>query len=350
VHARRRALARGVQARHLASPVQIGEDAADRVVRRGCDRDRRQRRVVALVDEAPHQRRKEAAVDGAEIEVHRAARGDLARDDVTRRELVGEAVAPLVEQESAFAAQRFGEQQRRVDERRRVELDELEVGERRAGRVRRRDALAHCPCGVRRPLPERGRTTGREERRSGRDRATIGDHADTPLVAAPDRDHPLALGDADPGMCENALGEPPGDAVARGGAARMDDPAAAVPTFQTQPFVERDAELDEVADTRGRLVGQDRDRTRSADATTGAERVLGVQRRIVVLADRGGDSALREQAGRGQQRPLREYQDVALGGRAKRREEPGDAAPDHDEGKLSVSSSISRFAHGSFRL
>jgi hypothetical protein len=123
-----------------------------------------------------------------------------------------------------------------------------------------------------------------------------------------------------------------------------------VPSFQPQPFVELDAELDEVADAGRRLVGQNRDRTGSADAATGSERVLGVEGRIVVLADGGGDPALGEQAGRRQQRPLRENQDVTLGGCAERREEPGDAAPDHDEGKLGISSSISRFAHGSFRL
>ena len=66
------------------------------------------------------------------------ARGDAARDDVARRELgIGvdrrhEALAAIVEQHGACAAQRLGQEGQgiaRDRERRRVELHEFEVGE-----------------------------------------------------------------------------------------------------------------------------------------------------------------------------------------------------------------------------
>ncbi len=73
-----------------------------------------------------------------------------------------------------------------------------------------------------------------------------------------------------------------------------------------------------------------------------AERVLRVQRRIVVLPDRGRDAALGEQARRREQRALREDEDVALGRRAQGREEPCDATADDDERQLGVAACISR--------
>ena len=169
-------------------------DAADRVVRRRRDRNRRLRRVVALLDQASHERREATAVDRAEVEQHRSPCGDLARDDVARSELVGEAVALVVEQHGALSAQRLGQEERRVDERRRVELHELEVGERGAGAVRGRNPLADGAGGIRRPFPERGCAARREERRARRDRTAVGDDADAALVVAPDGQHPLAFG------------------------------------------------------------------------------------------------------------------------------------------------------------
>ena len=139
------------------------------------------------------------------------------------------------------------------------------------------------------------------------------------------------------GCASDALGELARDAVARRGAARMHDAPAAVAALEPEAVVELDAELDEVADARGRLVGQHRDGARPAEAAARAERVLGVQRRSVVLPDRRRDPALREEARRREQRPLREHEHVALGGGAERREEPGDAAADDDERQARVS-------------
>ncbi len=135
-------------------------------------------------------------------------------------------------------------------------------------------------------------------------------------------------------MREHALGELARDAVPGRRAARVDDAPAAVAALEAEAVVELDAELDEVADPRRRLLGQHRDGARAAEPAACSQRVLRVQRRVVVLPDGGRDAALREQARRREQRPLREHEDVALGGRAERREEAGDAAADDDERQL----------------
>ena len=170
VNAGRCALSGGVETRKLGAPVEVGDDAADRVVRRGRHRDGRLRRVVALLLEPAHEPGEAVAVDLAQVEQRRAARVDLARHDVARRELVGEAMPVLVEQERALSAQRLGEEERGVDERGRVELRELEVGDGGAGSVSRRYPVAHRARRVRRARPERGCAAGREQRRASGER------------------------------------------------------------------------------------------------------------------------------------------------------------------------------------
>ena len=172
VDAGRRALTRRVQTRELAAPVEIREDASDGVVRSGRDRDRRLRRVVALLEEAAHQRREASTIDRAQVEKDGAAGSDLARDDVARRELVGESVALIVEQDRTLSAQRLREEERRVHERRRVELDELEVGERSADAVRGGHSLTHRACRDSSSAPRaRPRRRWREASRARRQRA-----------------------------------------------------------------------------------------------------------------------------------------------------------------------------------
>ena len=95
--------------------VEVGDDPADRVVRGRRDRDRLARGVVAGALERRHQAREALAVDRAQVEPGLAALGDRARDDVARRELVGEPRAAAVEQQRALAAQRLGEQEAVVE-------------------------------------------------------------------------------------------------------------------------------------------------------------------------------------------------------------------------------------------
>ena len=325
VDACRSALAGRVETGELAATVEIGEDAADRVVRRWRDRDRRQRGVVALIDEAAHERGKALAVDRTQVERHRPARRDLSRDDVARSELVGEAVPLLVEQERALATQRLREQERGVDERGRVELDEFEVSERGARAIGGSHPFSDRARRVRRSLPQRGGAAGREQRGARGDRSTVREDADAAIAVVPDRHHPLALCDLDAWMCEDAFGELSRDAVSGRSATRVHDSTRAVAALEPEAVVEVDSELDEVADARGRLFRQHRDGAPAADAAARSKRVLGVELRAVVLAHGSRDPALREQARRREQRALGQDEHLALGGRAQRREEAGHA-------------------------
>jgi hypothetical protein len=151
-------------------------------------------------------------------------------------------------------------------------------------------------------------------------------------------------------MVEDALRQLAGHAVSRGSAPRMHDSTAAVPAFEAEIFVELDPELHEIADPRGRLAREHGHGARAAQAATRAQRVLGVQGRLVVLPDRGGDAALSEEARRGVERSLREDEYVALGRGAEGCEEPRHAAPEDDECELAVRACIGRDAHGSFSL
>ncbi len=64
------------------------------------------------------------------------------------------------------------------------------------------------------------------------------------------------------------------------------------PPSSDEAVVEPHAELAQPRDPRGRLVVEELDRARPADAATGRERVRDVERRVVALADRRGDAAL----------------------------------------------------------
>ncbi len=151
-------------------------------------------------------------------------------------------------------------------------------------------------------------------------------------------------------MREHALGELASDTVSRRSAAGVDDAAPAVAALEPEPLVEVDAELDEVADARRRLVRQHLDGTRPTQPAARAQRVLGVQRRCVVLPHRGGDTALREEARGRQQRALREDEDVALGRRTQGGEETGDPPADDDEREIGLRACMRAVRHGSFRL
>ena len=106
-----RALARGIETRELGAAREVRHDAADRVVSRRRNRNRHLGRVVTRPLERSHEGREAAAVDGAEVEEDRPLRGDLASDDVSRRQLVGEALTPFVEEDGAFAAESLGEKE-----------------------------------------------------------------------------------------------------------------------------------------------------------------------------------------------------------------------------------------------
>src|SRR5580765_7824577 len=107
-------------------------------------------------------------------------------------------------------------------------------------------------------------------------------------------------------MRPRARGEGLRDRLARLRAAGVHDAAPGVAALLPEVVVELDAELDEIGDPRRRLVAERPYRALPAEAAPGSQRVLGVQLRVVSVADRGGDPALREVAVRGEHRPARE--------------------------------------------
>jgi hypothetical protein len=132
-------------------------------------------------------------------------------------------------------------------------------------------------------------------------------------------------------MRENALGQPSRDAIACRSAARVHDTAATVTSLEPEVVVEGDAELYEVANAGRRLAGECRDGALARETASRAQRVLGVERRRVVIPDRGGDTALGERARRREQRPLGQNEHVSFGRCAEGSEETGYAPADDEE-------------------
>ncbi len=192
------ALADGEEAGQRGAPVEVDRDAAHRVVGGRGDRDR----FGARVDPRLAQR----SEDVGEAAPGRASRRsrcdrlgavglepveDRRRNRVARGQLVGEAAAGGVEQGRALAAHRLGDQQPvearpRQEERGRVELAELEVGEVGAGGGGHRRPGADRPPGVGGAPPERrGAAGGQHGRRRG-DRPVVGEDAVAALAVAPE--------------------------------------------------------------------------------------------------------------------------------------------------------------------
>jgi hypothetical protein len=137
---------------------------------------------------------------------------------------------------------------------------------------------------------------------------------------------------------EDALGERVRDLAPGRGAAGVHDTRARVPPSRPRPGRTRRRDR-QVGDARGASLGEDGDGARAAEATAGRDRVLGVQSRIVVRADRGGDSTLREVTRGRLDRALREHDDVGLAGGAESGVEARDAPADDE--KIAVSPMLS---------
>ena len=184
----------------------VGLHAAAAVVRGGHDRDR----LLAHVDAELHA----AAVDVGEALDHEVARQvghveddvvvagplelgvDGAGDDVARRQVLhlvvalheGRAVAQP--QDAALAAQRLGDEERlgrRVVEARRVELEELHVGDARADPIGHGDAVARRDVGVRGVEVDLAGAAGRQHDGARDD----GHHLAGPLVEQVGAEHAL---------------------------------------------------------------------------------------------------------------------------------------------------------------
>ena len=197
VQAGARALADRVEAGHRRRAVEVGDDPAHAVVRRRRHRARarspdrgppRAARSTTLGNSAGSTARMSRSTLGRPLSSH--LRPDRARHLVARRELLDEALAVGVQQGGALAADRLGDQEALAaldaGHGGRVELHELEVGERRAGAAREQQADAQRAGRVGRALPQGGRAAGGEDDRAGVDRAPVlADDADAAPVARP---------------------------------------------------------------------------------------------------------------------------------------------------------------------
>ena len=140
------------------------------------------------------------------------------------------------------------------------------------------------------------------------------------------------------GCATTARGERAEDAAAGRAAARVDDPPPAVAALQAERElaaavgVEVHAELLQLADAVGGLVGEGLGRGAAREAAAGRQRVLEVQLGRVVDRQRGGRAALRPVGGGLGQRARGDERDAgALAGGGQGGEEPGRAGADDDE-------------------
>jgi len=115
------------------------------------------------------------------------------------------------------------------------------------------------------------------------------------------------------------------------GAAYVHDAGPRVAPFASQLVVEADSEAPQLFNPRRSLLRQQLDRAGSADAAACSDRVGGVQRRVVVRADRCGHASLGGIAVGARVRSLGEDEDRrARVGRRESRGEAGDPGSDDD--------------------
>ena len=323
------ALAGRVQAGHLRAPVEVGDDAAHRVVGRRGDGHRLRGRIEACVDERAHER--------GEARCGRPGAGRAAPFPATptARATTSRGASSSVKR-SPSPSRRSAPSPRSASLRRsppprehgRMELDELEVGERRARAPGEQRAVADRAGRVRRPLPERGHAAGRQHRGRGADRPRVGhgSHAAAVMLAEPE--HARVLDERSRwDRASGAFPQGPRDVLAGLRAPGVDDPAARMPTLEAEVRVE------------ARRRASTRSATRAAASSTSVSTALGRQRPRparsvssackrggVVLAERRGDAALGAPARRRGPRGARDERDRgALRGRRQGGGEAGEA-------------------------
>ena len=164
---------------------------------------------------------------------------DRPRDLVPGRQLVDEALAGRVEEPSALAPDRLGDEEALAPgdagDRGRVELRELEVGERRAGLPGEEQPDAERPRRVRRPRPERRRAAGGEDDAARPDRPAVLAHdADAAPVDGPQRGGARALEDDGRRASRDERGQVADDAAPGRAAAGVDDAAVRVAALEAE--------------------------------------------------------------------------------------------------------------------
>ncbi len=333
------------------------------------DRDQLGRRVHAGRPGGRHDRR-EAALQELLAEVPRV-QVDVVRpggpqdpvdalgDHVARGQLGllvladHEAGAVLVDQVRPLAAQRLGDQralhraQVGGDERRRVELDELDVGDRRAGPQRERHAVAGGDRRVRGGRVDLAHPAGGEHDRAGQDRTdpvlralaqhVQGDPAGPAVGGAQQVQHEGVLDQPDPRVAADRGVQGALHLGAGRVAAGVHDPVRPVAALAGQHqravrvAVELGAPADQLPDPRRALLDQHLHGLRVAEPDPGDLGVVGVRLGGVQRVEDPGDPALRPAGGAVVDVDLGDHRDVqAELAQVQRGGQPGDAGTHHD--------------------
>ena len=164
---------------------------------------------------------------------------DRARDLVTGRELVDEALAGGIEQAGALAADRFGDQEAvgpvGPDDGGGMELHELQVGQVGSGVVPEEQAAAGGADRIRRARPQRGRAAGGQHRGGGVDLRSVGQpHPGGTPVGGDDLHRPPLLQHRDPLILGDERRELADDPPAGGRPAGVHDAPGRVTSLQTE--------------------------------------------------------------------------------------------------------------------
>jgi acetoin utilization deacetylase AcuC-like enzyme len=314
VHSGRCTLPDREQARQAGAADGVGDDAADHVMRGRRDRDQLPSRIEACVRQRFDDVRKAAVIDLPHVDEHALALAsakllvDRARYLVTGCELVHETLVSAVQQYGPLAADRFRDQESveiaAPNERRRVKLEQLQIGELGACLSSEEETGANGSERIGGPLPERCCAAGCEHGRAGRRRPIGGHHAGATGVFDPEAEREGLLVHRDPLLGHDRRRERVGHPAAGRAAARVNNPASRVTTFEPEGEpavvfqVEGDAALGELAYARGCLVAKDASDAPSHGAAARRNGVVQVKVWAVVSPQRGRQPSLRTVARR----------------------------------------------------
>jgi hypothetical protein len=308
----------------------------------------------------------ELAAEVPGVQIHVVVAGlpqhpvDRLGDDVARRQL-GELVlsgheprSGLVHQVRTLAAQRLGDQRALHrgdaggDERGRVELDELHIGDDRAGPQCQGHAVAGGDRGIGRRGVHLAHAAGGQHHRAGQDRADAvlgalaenvqGETARATVGRAQQIQHQGVLDPADPRVPPDRLVQCALHLGTGSVAARVHDPVGAVATLAGQHqravrvAVEHGAQAHQLPHPGRALLDQHPHGGRIAQADARDLGVEGVRLRSVQRVEHRGDAALRPPRGPVVDVDLGDHRDVqARLAQMQRRGQPGDAGTDHQD-------------------
>ena len=276
---------------------------------------------------------------------HDGARDTIAGRQIARRIVAGHERLPVaVQQPGAFAAKRLRQQEPRLTgnvESGRVELDELEIRDGRAGTIGHGDTIAGRHVRVGGFAVDLSGAAGREQHeRRARDRqaSIVRKEAGTRRAAILDKeiDHPCVCVCDDPRQGGRARPEHAPD-LAPGRIVCVQDAARTVGPFDGElgltigSAVETRAPLHQLSYVAGAVFDQHADGAFVAETVAGRHRVRRMELRRIAWPDGRRDAPLRVAGVAFPRLGLGEDEDIAGSRELRRRAERSDAAADDDE-------------------